>query len=55
MVLTMTRQAILPVAFALILQLFGSLNLIWLGFILAELAGIPLALILWKKAWRRVF
>lgn len=55
MVLTMTRQAILPVAFALILQLFGSLNLIWLGFILAELVGIPLALILWKKAWRRVF
>ncbi len=55
MVLTMTRQAILPVAFALILQLFGSLNLIWLGFILAELAGIPLALSLWKRAWRRVF
>ncbi|WP_322173980.1 MATE family efflux transporter [Acutalibacter caecimuris] len=55
MVLTMTRQAILPVAFALILQLFGSLNLIWLGFILAELAGIPLALVLWKKAWRGVF
>lgn len=55
MVLTMTRQAILPVAFALLLQFFGNLNLIWLGFILAELAGIPLALILWKKAWRRVF
>ncbi len=55
MVLTMTRQAILPVAFALILQLFGSLNLIWLGFILAELVGIPLALSLWKRAWRRVF
>ena len=55
MVLTMTRQAILPVAFALLLQFFGNLNLIWLGFILAELAGIPLALVLWKKAWRRVF
>lgn len=55
MVLTMTRQAILPVAFALLLRFFGSLNLIWLGFILAELAGVPLALILWKKAWRRVF
>lgn len=55
MVLTMTRQAILPVAFALLLQFFGSLNLIWLGFILAELAGIPLALSLWKRAWRRVF
>ncbi|ANU52779.1 MATE family efflux transporter [Acutalibacter muris] len=55
MVLTMTRQAILPVAFALLLQFFGNLNLIWLGFILAELAGIPLALVLWKKAWRGVF
>lgn len=53
MALTMTRQAVLPVVFALILQLFGNLNLVWLGFILAELAGIPLALVLWKKAWRK--
>lgn len=55
MALTMTRQAVLPVVFALLLQLFGNLNFIWLGFILAELAGIPLALVLWEKAWRKAF
>ena len=50
MYLTMTRQAILPVAFALILRMFGSLNLLWLTFVLAEAAGIPLALYLWRKS-----
>lgn len=52
MILTMTRQAVLPVAFALILQLSGSLELVWLGFVLAELAGMPLAVILWKRAYQ---
>ena len=52
MILTMTRQAVLPVAFALVLQFFGSLELVWLGFVLAELEGIPLAVILWKRAYQ---
>lgn len=52
MILTMTRQAVLPVAFALVLQFFGSLELVWLGFVLAELEGIPPAVILWKRAYQ---
>ena len=52
MILTMTRQAGLPVAFALVLQFFGSLELVWLGFVLAELAGVPLSAILWKRAYQ---
>lgn len=50
MILTMARQAILPVLFAAILSRFGHLNLIWLAFVLAEIAGIPLALRLWRQA-----
>ncbi|MCM1136736.1 MAG: MATE family efflux transporter [Clostridium sp.] len=50
MYLTMTRQAILPVLFALVLKGTGVLNFIWLAFVLSELAGIPLAVFLWKKA-----
>ncbi|MDE7187315.1 MAG: MATE family efflux transporter [Lachnospiraceae bacterium] len=52
MCLTMTRQAILPILLALVLQTFGNLNLIWLAFVLAELAGVPLAVMLWKKCNR---
>ncbi len=52
MYLTMARQAILPVTFALILRLFGILDLVWCAFVLAELIGIPFALYLWKKAHR---
>ncbi len=54
MVLTMTRQAILPVIFALVLQFTGVLELIWTGYVLAELLGIPLALFLWRRATRRL-
>ena len=50
MYLTVTRQAILPVVFALILRVFGILDFIWCAFILAELAGIPFAVYLWKKS-----
>lgn len=51
MVLTMTRQAVLPVLFALVLKTFGSINLIWFGFVFAELAAIPLAIVLWRRAY----
>ena len=50
MYLTMTRQAILPIIFALIFRIFGVLNLIWITFVLAELVGIPFAVCLWKKS-----
>lgn len=50
MILTMTRQAVLPILFALVLRLFGNLELLWTAFILAEALGIPLALRLWKRA-----
>ncbi len=54
MILTMARQAVLPVLFALLLRLTGSLNMIWLGYILAEAICIPLALYLWRKAYANV-
>ena len=50
MYLTMTRQAILPVVFAVILRVFGQVDIIWLSFVLAELMGIPFAVHLWKKS-----
>ena len=50
MYLTMTRQAVLPLVFALILRIFGIIDVIWLSFVLAELVGIPFAFHLWKKS-----
>ena len=52
MVLTMLRQAILPVLLALALRSFDSLPLIWLAFAAAEALCIPLALILWRRGSR---
>ncbi len=52
MYLTMARQAVLPVTFALIFRLLGILDLVWCAFVLAELIGIPFAIYLWKKAHR---
>ncbi len=54
MAITMVRQAILPLAFALSLKGFGNQNLIWVSFILAELAGIPLAFYLWKRGTSQI-
>lgn len=54
MIITMTRQAVLPLVFAVILQTLGNLDLIWIAFILAELAGIPLSLFLWKKGFSQI-
>ena len=52
MLLTMLRQAALPVLLALCLRGFGSVNLIWLAFVLAEAMGIPAALALWRRGSR---
>lgn len=49
MYISMTRQAILPIIFAVILRQFGRIDFIWLSFVLAELCGLPLALYLWKR------
>lgn len=54
MCLTMTRQAILPVLLVLALRPFGRLELIWGAFVLAELLGIPLAVALWSRAYRKI-
>lgn len=54
MIITMIRQAVLPFVFAALLRNFGNLNLIWTAFILAELAGIPLSLFLWKKGFSQI-
>lgn len=54
MVITMTRQALLPLVFAMVLRLFGNLDVLWTGFLAAEMVGIPLAVFLWNKRLRRI-
>ena len=54
MILTMARQAVLPLLFAGIFSRTGNLDLLWTGFILAEFLGIPLAAWLWKKGSGRI-
>ncbi len=51
MILTLLRQAILPVVFAALLSLTGWLPSVWLSFIAAEAICIPLAIALWKRNW----
>ena len=54
MVITMTRQAVLPLVFAVLLLASGNLNLIWGAFVLAEAVGAPLALWLWRRGFSKV-
>ena len=49
MYISLTRQALLPIFFALILSRFGQVELIWLAFVLAEAVGLPFAIFLWRK------
>ena len=49
MIITMLRQAILPVLLAFVLSRFGRINLLWLSFVLAEGIVVPVALAFWKK------
>ena len=51
MILTMARQAVLPLVFAGIFSRFGDLELLWTGFILAEFLGIPLTVWFWRKGY----
>ena len=54
MIFTMARQAVLPLVFAGIFSRLGNLNLLWIGFILAEFIGIPAAMWFWRKGYRRM-
>ena len=54
MILTLLRQAVLPVLFALALRLTGWLPAVWLSFVLAELVCLPLAIAFWRKNWGRI-
>ena len=49
MYITMSRQAILPLLFVLLLSPFHQVNLVWFAFVFAECIGIPLSMYLWKK------
>lgn len=51
MYVTMLRQAILPLAFAFLLSRTGQLQIVWTAFVLAELIGIPVAVLLWRKSY----
>ncbi len=52
MILTMTRQAVLPIILVFILSRFGSVNLIFISFVAAEIITLPLGINLWKRAVR---
>ncbi len=49
MYLTMSRQVILPFVLVFVFKNMGSLTLIWVAFVLAEVIAIPLGSALWKK------
>ncbi|MDE7246432.1 MAG: MATE family efflux transporter, partial [Lachnospiraceae bacterium] len=49
MMLTLSRQVVLPVVFIAILSGFGKVSLIWIAFVLAEAVVIPFGMILWKR------
>ncbi|MBQ9306562.1 MAG: MATE family efflux transporter [Clostridia bacterium] len=49
MVLTMLRQAVLPVLLALLVQGKGELTLVWAAFAVSEAICVPGSLLVWKK------
>lgn len=54
MVLTMARQAVLPVLLACAVSRLGRLEVVWLSFVAAEIACIPLAMKLWAQGYGRI-
>lgn len=54
MILTLLRQAILPLGFALLFSQSGNILLVWASFPLAELLGIPCALPLFRRIRRDI-
>ena len=49
MLLTLSRQVILPVLLIAAVSHLGELSFIWWAFVLAETFVIPMGMILWKK------
>ena len=49
MLLTMLRQAVLPLVLAYAVSGIGQVNLIWFAFVVAELIVIYPAIRIWKK------
>ena len=49
MLLTLSRQVIMPVLLITAVSWFGELSLIWWAFVLAEALVIPAGMVLWKK------
>lgn len=55
MLITMLRQAILPLLLAYALSGTGKINLIWGAFVIAEIVMIYPAMLIWKKNLKKVF
>ena len=53
MLLTLSRQVILPVLLIAAVSHLGELSLVWWAFVLAEALVIPGGMILWKMESRR--
>lgn len=49
MLLTLSRQVVLPMVFIAILSRTGNLPLIWFSFVLAEAVVIPVGVFFWRK------
>lgn len=49
MLLTLSRQVVLPVVLIAFLSRTGNLSAIWMAFVLAEAVVIPLGIFLWKR------
>ncbi len=50
MAVTLTSQAVLPLCLVFAISMFGNLNLVWFGFVLAEAFALPLGVLLWRRA-----
>jgi len=48
MLLTLSRQVVLPVVFIAVLSRFGNLPLIWMALVLAEAVVIPFGMFFWR-------
>ncbi|MCQ2529579.1 MAG: MATE family efflux transporter [Saccharofermentans sp.] len=55
MLITMLRQAILPLLLAYTLSGTGKINLIWGAFVIAEIVMIYPAMLIWNKNLKKVF
>lgn len=55
MLLTMLRQAVLPLAFAYVVSGMRQINFIWFAFVIAEIIMIYPAINIWRNNLKRVF